>query len=63
LANGDVALCCLDYDGQFLLGHLDADTSIGEIWKGAAYKDVRLRHKQARQAEIHLCRHCTKSFL
>ena len=26
LANGDVALCCLDYDGQHLLGHIDAGT-------------------------------------
>ncbi|OHB66257.1 MAG: hypothetical protein A2V70_04890 [Planctomycetes bacterium RBG_13_63_9] len=62
LANGDVALCCLDYDGQHLLGHVDAGTSIADVWRSAAYEQVRLRHKEARQAETSLCRHCTKSF-
>jgi len=62
LANGDVALCCLDYDGEYLLGHLDAATSIRDVWTGDAYREVRARHKAARQAEIHLCSHCTKSF-
>lgn len=63
LAGGDVALCCLDYDGHFLLGHVDADTSVGDVWTSTAYQEVRLRHKEARQSEISLCRHCTKSFL
>ncbi len=63
LSSGEVALCCLDYDGRFLLGRLDAQTSIAEVWAGAAYRQARLRHREARQNEISLCRHCTKSFL
>ena len=63
LVSGDVALCCLDYDGQHLLGRVDADTSIAEVWQRATYREVRLRHKQARQGEIRLCRNCSKSFL
>jgi len=63
LANGDVALCCLDYDGQFLLGRIDDANSIDEVFNGAAYRKVRLLHTQARQAEISLCRDCTKSLL
>jgi MoaA/NifB/PqqE/SkfB family radical SAM enzyme len=62
LAGGDVALWCLDYDGQHLLGRVDERTSLREIWHSAAYRDVRGRHKQSRQAEIALCRHCSKSF-
>ncbi|MBN2472989.1 MAG: SPASM domain-containing protein [Pirellulales bacterium] len=62
LVDGQVALCCLDYDGQFTLGRLDAGTSIRDVWTGAAYRQVRARHKEARQDEISLCRHCTKSF-
>jgi hypothetical protein len=63
LASGDVALCCLDYDGQHLLGRLDKDTSIRDIWHGAAYHVVRQCHKQARQVRLDLCRTCSKSFL
>lgn len=63
LASGDVALCCLDYDGQHLLGHLDARTSLREVWQGQAYVAARRLHLQARQAEIPLCRDCSKSFL
>jgi sulfatase maturation enzyme AslB (radical SAM superfamily) len=63
LANGDVALCCLDYDGQHLLGRVDAGTSIRALWHADAYQRVRQQHKLGLQAEIPLCRNCTKSFL
>ncbi len=63
LASGDVALCCLDYDGQHVLGRLDGTTTIREIFDGQRYQEVRRQHRQARQAEIGLCSHCTKSFL
>ena len=62
LANGDVALCCLDYDGQHLLGRVDAGTSLRDVWRVAAYEEIRRRHKDARQCEIGLCRSCSKSF-
>lgn len=63
LVDGEVALCCLDYDGRFLLGRIDGETSIREVWGSAAYREVRGRHKEAKQAEISLCTNCTKSFL
>lgn len=63
LANGDVALCCLDYDGQHLLGRFDERTTIRELFDSPAYRKARRRHREARQAEIGLCAHCTKSFL
>lgn len=63
LANGDVALCCLDYDGHHILGRIDEDTSIREIWRGEAYTAVRRKHLEAQQAQIDLCRTCPKSFL
>jgi uncharacterized Fe-S cluster-containing radical SAM superfamily protein len=63
LASGDVALCCLDYDGQQLLGHVDDSHSIREVWNGQPYRDIRRQHREARQSEIPLCAQCTKSFL
>jgi sulfatase maturation enzyme AslB (radical SAM superfamily) len=63
LASGEVALCCLDYDGQHLLGKLDGNVTIADLWQQAVYRQVRLLHKQARQHEIPLCDQCTKAFL
>jgi hypothetical protein len=63
LANGDVALCCLDYDGHQILGHVDAQHSIADVWQGQPYRDVRQAHREARQGQIPLCANCTKAFL
>jgi len=63
LASGDIALCCLDYDGQHVLGRLDGATTIREIFDSPAYREVRRQHRQARQAEIALCAQCSKAFL
>jgi hypothetical protein len=62
LANGDVALCCLDYDGQQILGHVDGQHSIADVWNGAAYRQIRRLHRASRQGETLLCANCTKSF-
>ena len=63
LAGGEVALCCLDYDGQHVLGRLDPGTTIREIFDGQPYREVRRQHRQARQSEIDLCATCSKAFL
>jgi len=63
LAGGDVSLCCLDYDGQHVLGHIDRQTTIADVWRGEAYRSVRAKHKQAKQADLSLCQNCTKAFL
>lgn len=63
LANGDVALCCLDYDGRCLLGRIDEKTTIRDVFVSPAYREARRRHRTARQAEIPLCDGCTKAFL
>ncbi|MBN2578179.1 MAG: SPASM domain-containing protein [Pirellulales bacterium] len=62
LADGRVALCCLDYEGQHELGRADAAASLTEIWNGPAYRAVRRLHRAGRQHEIELCRSCEKSF-
>ncbi|MBN1910364.1 MAG: SPASM domain-containing protein [Pirellulales bacterium] len=63
LANGDVSLCCLDYDGQSILGHVDRDHSIRQVFHSKPYEAVRRLHRLAQQHKIPLCNHCTKSFL
>ena len=51
LASGDVALCCLDYDGQQILGRVDESHSIREVWNAEPYRDIRRCHREARQSE------------
>jgi MoaA/NifB/PqqE/SkfB family radical SAM enzyme len=63
LAGGDVSLCCLDYDGQFVLGHLDQNTTIHDVWHSEAYTAVRAKHKRGEQGDLSLCQNCTKAFL
>lgn len=61
LSNGNVALCCLDYEGKVILGDVNK-TTIFEIWKNESYKKIRFLHKTAQQDQITLCKTCTKSF-
>ncbi len=59
--NGDVALCCLDFDGREILGNVEK-SSIREIRQSPRYRELRRLHALSRQDEIPLCRECTKSF-
>ncbi len=61
LSNGNAALCCLDYEGQVILGDVNK-TSIFEIWNNESYRKIRLLHKTAQQDQITICKNCTKSF-
>ena len=63
LASGEVALCCLDYDGQVILGRIDRGNSIRDVWNSLAYREIRRLHRLGRQEEISICHHCSKSFL
>jgi MoaA/NifB/PqqE/SkfB family radical SAM enzyme len=62
LVSGDVALCCLDYDGRFLLGRLDEKTTIRDVFDDRPYREIRRCHREARQADNALCAECTMSF-
>lgn len=63
LWNGDIALCCLDYEGEFKLGNLIQDGSISRVWKNKRYQQIRSFHKDAKQGALRLCSTCTKSYL
>ncbi len=61
LADGRASLCCLDYEGQVVLGTLH-DQSIAAIWRNPAYGRIRRAHARAEQSGLPLCGGCTKSF-
>ncbi len=60
LWDGRVALCCLDYDGQVILGHVE-EQKIKEIWQGDKLKRIRRWHIQGNLDNIPICRDCSKS--
>ncbi|MEW6746053.1 MAG: radical SAM protein [Planctomycetota bacterium] len=55
LANGDLVMCCIDYDGKYRLGNLFGDEQLLGLWfspQGRAIRRAALMRKAA------LCRHC-----
>ena len=62
LWNGEVALCCLDYDGKVILGNLEQE-SFQDIWQGEKLRRIRQYHIQADLSQIPICENCSKSML
>ncbi len=56
--NGDVPLCCLDFDAEVKLGNLQVQT-ISDIWKGEPLAHYRLMHMARKQAALALCQRCS----
>lgn len=62
LCDGRVSLCCMDFDGQVILGRLEAGVTLRSIWRGEAYRRVRRAHRRAEQGTMPLCAACEKAF-
>ncbi len=58
LWNGDVALCCQDFDGQVILGNTKK-SSLQEIWSGAALAEYRTAHLEKRFDKVSICADCS----
>ncbi len=63
LANGQVALCCLDYDGKVILGDVASGQTIKEIYNSPPYRRIRRLHATGGQNAISLCAMCEKAFM
>lgn len=58
LQNGDVVICCFDYDGKVIVGNIK-DTSMKEIWNSPKMKAIRRLHLKRDFGKIPLCNNCT----
>lgn len=58
LFNGDVSLCCLDFNGEHILGNI-RESSLGTIWKSHRYNEYR---KKVASKSLDICRKCTFDF-
>lgn len=59
LWNGDVVLCCYDYDGFNIIGNVN-DNTIEEIWNGEGVRNLR---EIFNKRDTHFLRLCRKCFL
>lgn len=57
LWNGDVTVCCYDYDGTSVVGNLNRN-SMAEIWNSPGMLEYRRRHLEGRYREVECCRRC-----
>ena len=55
LWNGDVTICCYDYEGDYVVGNLLEACSFEEIWTGPRYREMR---KRMIRRDLELCRWC-----
>lgn len=56
-ANGDVSVCCLDWDGRLIVGNV-LKNSLQEIWEDVAINRIRLLHYGDRRDALEACRDC-----
>jgi len=55
--NGDVVLCCTDYEAKIILGNV-RETSLEEVWNGPVATSIRAKFLSGRIGEISLCGAC-----
>ena len=55
--NGDVSICCIDFDTQEVLGNA-RDKTIAEMWQGEMIRKYREYHMTGQWDKIHICKDC-----
>lgn len=55
LWNGDVTLCCYDFEGALTIGNIFKDGGFKKIWKSKKYRQYR---KKIMNKELNLCKNC-----
>lgn len=55
--NGDVTVCCMDYNTRLLLGRYP-ETPLAELWMSKAMQAFRRAHLAGKRPEMPICRHC-----
>lgn len=59
--NGDVPLCCNDYENKIILGNIN-NQSIKQIWGGEKLKKIREYHQKRNFAKVSLCKNCQYNY-
>lgn len=59
--NGDVPLCCNDYENKVLLGNIN-ERSIQEIWSGLQLEQIRQWHLEKDFTKSLICKNCKYNY-
>ncbi len=59
LWNGDVTICCYDYDGDYVVGNILDDGGFENVWRSKKYREIR---RKIINAELELCKRCGNTF-
>lgn len=57
LWNGDVTVCCIDYDGKLKIGEIP-NNSLSELWFGRKLQGMRAIHRARQFERIPICSKC-----
>ncbi len=55
LWNGDVTVCCYDYDGDYVIGNVFTDGGFKKVWKSREYRKIR---KRIVKQDMKICKTC-----
>lgn len=55
--NGDVFLCCLDYEGTYCFGNIN-DEKILDIFYSQEFEKIRVLHRKGKIKKIGICKRC-----
>ena len=61
VSSGKVALCCIDYDAQEIIGDFKKQ-SLKEIWNGEKFQNIREKHLSYQANKILLCNSCVHPY-
>lgn len=56
--NGNLVPCCMDYDGEHVIGNVFDDWNLW--WNSPKLHDLRMLHQEGKWDEVSMCRDCTK---
>lgn len=56
LWNGDLVICCADFEGEVLIGNVFEDGGFEKIWRSKKYQQLR---KKVLRHELEVCRNCS----
>jgi len=58
LSDGTVPMCCVDYNAEMTMGHVQEQTLL-DIWNGEAFNRIRTIHTEGQRNTISRCKNCT----
>jgi len=61
MSNGRVPLCCIDYDGEIVLGDFNVQ-DLKKIWDSDNFKKIRDLHLDFKADKINLCKKCLNCY-